>query len=50
MMLACFVATGFGVAAVYAFGMLRGKQVPPQGIAAGDGNGPGCYSVADCEW
>jgi len=26
MMLACYVATGFGVAAVYAFGMLRGKR------------------------
>ncbi len=26
MILACYVATGFGVAAVYAFGMLRGKR------------------------
>lgn len=26
MMLACYVATGFGAAAVYAFGMLRGKR------------------------
>jgi cytochrome d ubiquinol oxidase subunit I len=26
MMLACYVATGFGVAAVYAFSMLRGKR------------------------
>jgi cytochrome bd ubiquinol oxidase subunit I len=26
MMLACYVATGFGVAAVYAFGLLRGKR------------------------
>lgn len=26
MILACFVATGFGAAAVYAFGLLRGKQ------------------------
>jgi cytochrome d ubiquinol oxidase subunit I len=26
MMLSCYVATGFGVAAVYAFGMLRGRR------------------------